>query len=55
MELARLHVKSSVDNDALNATPVSSLVNTQRYCSDGKVGGGFTAVNVSSIYHDGTK
>lgn len=55
MEVARLHVKSSVDNDALNVTPLSSLVNTQRYCSDGKVGGGFTAVNVSSIYCERTK
>ena len=47
----RLQVKSSVDNVVLNMTSCSVLLNTQRYSSPDRVGGGMVGMKDSLIYN----
>ena len=47
----RLQVKSSVDNVVLNVMLCSILLNTQRYSSPDRVGGGMAGMKDSLTYN----
>lgn len=47
----RLQVKSSVDNEALNVMSYSVLLNTQKYSSPDRVGGGMAGMKDNLTYN----